>query len=82
MKNNDVQNGNNKKGFLSSFKKTDDTLKFYDAGTMFIGQFILQYMLQLVLLLLLNSIFAYKLGVSQGTQEGADAIAQIGRAHV
>lgn len=76
MKNNDVQNGNNKKGFLSSFKKTDDTLKFYDAGTMFIGQFILQYMLQLVLLLLLNSIFAYKLGVSQGTQEGADAIAQ------
>ena len=75
MKNKDIQQNNTPKGLFGSFKKKDSTLKFYDASAIFIGQFILQYMLQLVLLLVANSILAYKLGVDQSTQDGADAIA-------
>ena len=59
-----IDNTQNQKGFLKSFKKKAPTLEFYDASAMFIGQFILQYMLQLVLTLLAYSIIASELGVS------------------
>ncbi|MDE7070397.1 MAG: CPBP family intramembrane metalloprotease [Clostridia bacterium] len=69
-----VEDTQNKKGFLNSFKKKTPTLEFYDASAMFIGQFILQYMLQLVLMILASSILAYKLGVDMSTADGSDAV--------
>ena len=69
-----VDNTQNKKGFLNSFKKKNATLEFYDASAMFIGQFILQYMLQLIMAILASSILTYKLGVDISGKEGADAV--------
>ncbi len=69
-----LDNANEKKGFLKSFKKSTPKLEFYDASAMFIAQFILQYMLQLVMMILAGSILAYKLGVDMTTKEGSDAV--------
>lgn len=69
-----VEDTQNKKGFVNSFKKKTPALEFYDASAMFIGQFILQYMLQLVLMILASSILAYKLGVDVSTADGSDAV--------
>ncbi|MDE6276083.1 MAG: CPBP family intramembrane metalloprotease [Clostridia bacterium] len=69
-----TENTANKKSFLNSFKKSNQSLEFYDASAMFIAQFILQYMLQLVMVLLASSILAYKLGVQISSKEGADAV--------
>ena len=73
-KKNQTDNSTNKKGFLNSFKKTNQRLEFYDASAMFIAQFILQYMLQLIMLILASSILAYKLGADLTTSEGSDAV--------
>lgn len=71
---NNNQTTDNKKGFLKSFKKTNQRLEFYDASAMFIAQFILQYMLQLIMAILASSILAYKLGADLTTAEGADTV--------
>ena len=69
-----VENTQNKKGFMSSFKKKTPTLEFYDASAMFIGQFILQYILQLILMFVAYSVLAYKLGVDVSTADGETAV--------
>ena len=69
-----IDNTQNKKGFLDSFKKKTPTLEFYDASAMFIGQFILQYMLQLVMLIVASSILKYKLGIDTSTTSSAEAV--------
>ena len=52
------------------FKKSAQTLEFYDASAMFIVQFVLQYMLQLVMMILGYIIIADSLGVSMTDDDG------------
>ena len=52
------------------FKKSAQSLEFYDASAMFIVQFVLQYMLQLIMMILGFIIIADSLGVSMTDDDG------------
>ncbi|MDE5990703.1 MAG: CPBP family intramembrane metalloprotease [Clostridia bacterium] len=52
------------------FKKSAQSLQFYDASAMFIAQFVLQYMLQLILMILGFIIIADSLGVKMTDDDG------------
>ena len=65
---------NAKNNIKDSFSKKTPSLEFYDAGAMFIGQFILQYMLQLLMMIIAYFIIADLKGINPSLPGGSDKL--------